>query len=75
MVPSTLDKIKTEFAAGNIREAIRLAATFKHLGTQRDAIQRGWSAMQNPGFYRDIGVDVNDAIAEASAAIAERFEL
>ena len=72
---SSLERVKSAFYAGNHREAIKIAAGFPHLGEQRDRIQTAWSALRNPDFYREIGVDVDAAVASAVSAIRERWSL
>lgn len=54
-------------------EALRLAAAFPHLGTHKDAIQRGWQACSRPDFYRQIGKDPEQLIAVGVAAVRARY--
>lgn len=55
-------KKKTElareaFEQGNVKEALRIAKTFRIGLTKadRDAIVRGYECMVHPQFYRDLG--------------------
>lgn len=63
-----LAEVKT--AKGPI-EALKFAAKLSSavLGSSRDVIQRGWSARQNPDFYRSLGVDPAEAERLAHEAI------
>lgn len=56
-------------------EALRLAASFQHLGVHKAVIQRGWQACQRPGFYREIGKDPELLIQEGVNAVRERYAI
>lgn len=58
---------------GQTAPALRLAASFPTLGKQRVRIERGWSALQNPAFYKGMRKDPNALAATGFAAIKERF--
>ncbi len=60
-------------AAGDERTALRIAAAFPHLGAHREAITRGWAALQNPGFYRQLGQDPEALTTAGIAACRERY--
>lgn len=51
--------------------ALRFAAKLGCLGTARDTIQKGASALGNPAFYREIGNDPDRLIQEGIAAMRE----
>lgn len=55
------------------QRALRLAASFPHLGPEKAIIQRGWAACQRPEFYRQIGKDPDQLIAEGAAALRRRY--
>jgi len=61
-------------AAEDWKSALRLAAGFSRLGSQKEAITRGWNAIQYPGFYLSIGRNPDSLIAEAIRALHERFD-
>jgi hypothetical protein len=75
MPPSKLSLVRAAAAAGDWREAIRIAAKFQQLGPHREAITRAWAAIQNPDFYRDIGQDPQALIDAGVAALQERYGL
>ncbi len=70
-----LSKLKAYMAAGDHYEAIRLANSFGHLGTHKEAITRAWGALQNPAFYRSIDKDPDELVALGVAAIKERYNI
>lgn len=72
--PDRVALIRTALAVGDDREALRLAASFPHLGPQREAISRGWQAAQRPDFYRELGQDPDAHVAAGVAAVRERYE-
>ena len=65
--------IREALARNDGCEALRLAASFRHLGEHRDAIQRGWEACRNPGFYQQIGKSPDALIAVGVAAVRQRY--
>ena len=75
VVQTKLTKLKTHVAAGDHRAALKLAAGWPRLGEHKEAIQRGWAAMVNPDFYRQIGQDPGLLIAAGVVAIRERYRL
>lgn len=68
-----LAKLKRFMAAGQHREALRLAASWPRLGDHKAAIERGRAAAVHPEFYRQIGQDPNTLVAVGIAAIRERY--
>lgn len=70
-----LTKLKRFMAEGDYHSALRMAAKFGQLGTQRDAITLGWAAKTNPRFYRELGKDPDQLVQNGIKAIRERYEL
>lgn len=70
-----LSKLKKLMAYGDHRAALRLAAGWPRLGDHKEAITRGWAALSNPGFYRELGRDPEALVAAGLAAIRERYGL
>lgn len=70
-----LSKLKEYVSLGNNRAALKLAAGWEQLGEHKEAIERGWAAMQNPDFYRQIGKDPNELIKLGMEAIRERYQI
>lgn len=70
---SKVDQIKAALAAGNGREALRLAAAFPYLGPRKADIRRGWEACARPELYRQMGRDVDALIATGVEAVRERY--
>lgn len=59
--------------AENWHDALRIAAKFPILGAQKEAITRAWQALQRPDFYRAIGKDPAELIADGVRALQERY--
>ena len=70
---SKLSILRGFMTAGDWRAALRLADSFGDLGTHKTAIERGWAAIKNPGFYREINRDPDQLIADARAALVARY--
>lgn len=70
-----LDTLRAHWAAGDRVEALRIAAKFYRLGPQKEAIERGWAALNNPRLYAQMGHDPDKLVAAAYTALAERYEL
>jgi hypothetical protein len=70
-----LSKVVAAYSAGDITEAIRLAAKFPRLGEHKEAITRAWAAIQSPDFYREIGQEPAELIAAGASALAARYQL
>lgn len=73
MTVTKLSKVKAAAFTGDWREAIRLAAKFHELGTQKEAITRAWNAYQSPDFYRDLGENPDALTAAGITALKERY--
>lgn len=70
-----LSKLKAAWAKGDNIGALRIAAKFPQLGSQKEAITRAWAAYQFPDFYRGIG-QCPDALLKAGYdALAARYNL
>jgi hypothetical protein len=70
-----LSQLKTRWATGDLLGALRIAARFPQLGTEKDAITRAWEASQRPSFYRQIGRDPEQLIEEGLDAMRSKWEL
>jgi hypothetical protein len=69
-----LSQVLAAMDSGDWRKAFSIASKFGDLGTQKEAITRAQSAINNPSFYRQIGRDPDEAIKAGGAAMRERFE-
>jgi hypothetical protein len=65
--------IQAHMAAGDWRNAIRVAARLPRLDRHRRAILDAQGAYENPGFYAQIGKDAATLIEAGAAALRERF--
>lgn len=72
---SAIEKLRKLMAAGEHRQALKLAAGWPRLGEHKAEIERGWAALCNPDFYREIGKDPEALVAAAVAALRERYEI
>jgi hypothetical protein len=68
-----LSTLREFMAAGDWRAALKLADSFGDLGIHKQQIERGWAAYTRPDFYREIGKNPEDLIADARAALVERY--
>lgn len=75
IMKTKLSKLKELMATGDFRAALKLAASFSQLGSQKIQIRRGWQAIQSPDFYREIGKNPDELVAAGVAAIRERYNL
>lgn len=63
------------FESGNIKEALRIAKTFR-LGLtkeERDALVRGYECMVHPEFYRMLGKDPQAEIERGLRVFKEKI--
>jgi hypothetical protein len=65
--------IQAHMAAGDWRNAIRIAARLPRLDRHRCAILDAQGAYENPRFYTQIGKDAEPLIEAGAAALRERF--
>lgn len=68
-----LARLKACLAAGDPIGALRIAAKFPALGEHKERITRGWAAHQSQELYREMGHDPAALVADAVAAIRERY--
>jgi hypothetical protein len=68
-----LEQLRNFMREGDHRAALKLAAGWSRLGEARDAIQRGWAALTNPDFYREIGKDPDELIRLGIEAIRKQY--
>ena len=74
MLVSKLSKVLDAMDAGDWRLAISIASKFGDLGKQAERITRAQSAINNPDFYRQLGKDPSEILAEGKSAMHERFD-
>jgi hypothetical protein len=72
---SKTDRIRTTWAAGNRIGALRIAARFFDRSLETRTFKRGMAAYNNPGFYRQLGKDPGQIVADALTVLAKRFSL
>lgn len=65
--------LRAAMDAENWHEALRIAAKFPILGQHKEAIQRGWQALQRPDFYLAIGQEPAELITDGVRALQERY--
>ncbi len=70
-------KVREFWAEGDYRSAIQMAAqgNGRELGDHRRAIQAGWAAVWNPGFYRRLGPNPNTLYRAGLAAMVTVYGL
>lgn len=73
MAETKLAVLKRHLAAGEVREAIRIAARFPDLGAERAAILDAHGAFTNPSFTKQLGKDPEALIAAGRAALERKY--
>jgi hypothetical protein len=69
------DRIRTAWATGDRIGALRIAARFFDRSLETKIFKRGMAAHNNPGFYRQLGRDPGQIVADALHVLAKRFSL
>lgn len=68
-----IETLRALMASGDWPGAIRFAAKFPQLGSARDDILRAKDALNNPGFYRQLGRDPDALVSEGKAALCRSY--
>jgi hypothetical protein len=69
------DRIRTAWAAGDQIGALRIAARFFDHSFETRTFKRGMAAHNHPRFYRQLGKDPAQILADALDVLAKRFGL
>lgn len=72
---SKLSQLKAAFAANDFHKAIRIAAKFPDLGTERNSILDANLAITNPRWMLGLGKDIEQSIATGIDALRIRYKL
>jgi hypothetical protein len=72
---SKISKVRSAWAAGDRIGALRTAAQFFDRSADTRSFKRGIDAHNHPDFYRQIGEDPVQLLAEGLETLAERFKL
>ena len=69
------DIVRAAVAAGNYKEALRIAKDFRINITkeQRSTMARAYECIVHPDFYRQLGTDIPAAINEGIALVAKLY--
>jgi hypothetical protein len=70
-----LARVRALLDAGDEVGALRLAARFPRLGAEKETIQRGWAALQNPELYVELGFDPDELFRAAVAAVRAKYQI
>lgn len=68
-----LSQVKQAYQAGDFNKAIRIAAKFHDLGTQRNAILDAHLAITNPRWMIGLGKNIEQAIEAGVVALRIRY--
>lgn len=71
---ASFERIREALDRGDTSAAIGLACKSRHLGEHRDAITKAKQAASSPEFYRAIGLDPAQLVAEGVAAVTALCE-
>jgi hypothetical protein len=74
-VSSKISKVRAAWAAGDRISALRIAARFFDRSADTKSFKRGMDAHNHPDFYRQLGKDPEQILAEALGSLARRFDL
>jgi len=66
-------KLEKLLREGNYLKALSLASKFPRLGEHKEQIRLGHEANQNPSFYRQIGKNPDQLVADGIAALKDRY--
>ncbi|RIZ67076.1 MAG: hypothetical protein D0531_01160 [Methylococcales bacterium] len=68
-----LEQVKQAYATGNYKDALRIAAKFPQLGNERKAITLANECFSNPRFYKQVGVNIDQAIADGVKTLGAKY--
>ena len=71
--PQKIEQLRAFMAAGDWRAALKLAASFADLGSEKEPIMRGWEAFARPEFQRALHKDPAALIEAGKAALVRRY--
>jgi hypothetical protein len=74
-VDSKTNKVRAAWAGGNRIRALRVPARFFDCSEAKKAFKRGLDAHNNPDFYRQLGKDPAQIVADALNTLVRRFAL
>jgi len=72
---SKVSRVRNAWAAGDRVGALRIAARFFDRSADTKSFQRGMNAHNHPDFYRQLGKDPEQVVAEALEKLVTRFKL
>jgi hypothetical protein len=72
---SKTSKVRSAWGAGDRIGALRIAARFFDRSADTKSFKRGMNAHNHPDFYRQIGRDPEQLLAEALENLVTRFKL
>ena len=55
------------------KEALSLAAKFPRLGAEKAVIVRGHECLVNPAFYKQLGINTDNAVNDAITALKTKY--
>lgn len=69
------DLVRRSIAERDIKTALRIAKSFKLgvSGEQREVMGRAYECIVHPEFYRQIGVDVTEAVRKGEAVVVSLY--
>ena len=73
MVTATT-KLEALLKQGDFSKALSLAAKFPRLGKHKEQIRLGHEANLHPCFYKQLGKNPDQLVADGIAALKERYD-
>lgn len=68
-----IDQLRDLMAAEKWPQALSLAAKFPRLGAEKNVIVRAHECLVNPSFYRQIGINTDQAVCDGINAIKQKY--
>ena len=68
-----LEQVQQAYKNGNYKDALRIAAKFPQLGNERKAITLANECFSNPRFYKQVGVNIDQAIADGVKTLGAKY--
>ncbi len=70
-----IGRVRALWGRGDRLGALAAANKIQRLGEDGTTIRKGYSAMRNPDFYRQLGKNPEEMVRAALAAMVSRFAL
>lgn len=66
-------QVKVHVENGDFKKALKLTKAWRE-DKDQDVLVRGYECMTNPGFYKSLGLNVEDCINEAKEVLLKKVQ-